>query len=244
LAKGVQRHAADEMNISEPARRVWRNLLFLMYGNEPYYSAERWDRSYLEGYNLDVCEQDARYGSLVSLLLRYDSGLPILDVGCGDGVLAEKFRRVSESRIVGIDYSEQAIKLAVAKNIQGGTFICSDYRSCDLQETFGIIVANESLYYINDAVPVLKKLCQFLSRNGVLIVSMYDAFDNRHIWTRVLKQFCVVRSLMVSDETYGKQWQIRVLRPIPGLAFSDQGHGATSHASGPANERINCADHR
>jgi trans-aconitate methyltransferase len=201
------------MIISAMLTRVWRNLLFLWAGNERYYPASRWERIYREGYDLDVCDQEVRYGALLALMERYDGPCPILDVGCGEGILEQKFRRLSSSRIVGIDYSEEAIKLAVAKNIPACEFVCADYRKCQLQQHFGIIVLNESLYYVDDVLRTLGELSHHLASDGVFIVSMYEGFSTHHIWRSLRKHYAVPRSIAVADETNGKKWRIRVLEP-------------------------------
>jgi trans-aconitate methyltransferase len=201
------------MIISDMLRVVWRNLLFLWVGNERYYPASRWDRIYREGYQLDIREQDARYGALLALMERYDSPRSILDVGCGEGILEQKFRRLSKSPMLGIDYSEEAINLATAKRIPACEFICANYRQCKLQQEFGIIVLNESLYYVDNVVETLDELSQHLSSDGVFIVSMFDAFSTRHIWRALRTHYAVLRSIVVRDEINGKKWLIRVLQP-------------------------------
>jgi 2-polyprenyl-3-methyl-5-hydroxy-6-metoxy-1,4-benzoquinol methylase len=195
-------------------RRAWRNLLFLWAGNERFYPASRWDSIYREGYHLDVHDQDARYGALLALLERYDTSGPILDVGCGEGLLAQKFRRLSNSPILGVDYSRPAIELANAKKIPECEFVCTDYRKINLQPQFGIIVLNESLYYVDDALEALNTLAQYLVSTGVLIVSMYDTFPTRCIWRRLGRHFGIMRSVVVEDETHSKSWRIRVLQPM------------------------------
>ena len=194
-------------------RTVWRNLLFLSRCNERYYPASRWDRIYAEGYHLDVREQDARYGALLAVMESYDKPCPILDVGCGDGILEQKFRRLSGSHMVGIDYSEEAIKLAAAKGIPSCEFVCADYRRCQFKQDFGIIVLNESLYYVDDVVRTLGGLSNHFSPGGVFVISMFEAFSNRRIWSTLRTHYVVLRSIVVEDETNGKKWGIRVLEP-------------------------------
>jgi trans-aconitate methyltransferase len=202
------------MSILAILRQAWRNLLFLWVGNERYYPASRWDRIYAEGYHLDVRAQDARYGALLALMKRYDSPCHVLDVGCGEGILEQKFRRLSNSRMVGIDYSAEAIRLANAKNIPDCEFLCADYRNGKLEHHFGIIVLNESLYYVDDVAGTLQVLSQHLSSDGVFIVSMYDSFATRHIWSALRRHYAVLRSVVVADETDGKKWRIGVLEPV------------------------------
>lgn len=217
------------MIISAMLKGVCRNLRFLWVGNERYYPASRWDRIYTGGYHLDVRDQDARYGALLALMERYDGPCPILDVGCGEGILEQKFRRLSRSRMLGIDYSQEAIKLANAKNIPACEFICADYRKCNLQQHFGIIVLNESLYYVDDVVGTLGELSQYLSSDGLFIVSMFDAFSTRHIWSALRTHYAVLRSIVVGDETHGKKWRIRVLEPAARHKSLEQDHRENKH---------------
>jgi trans-aconitate methyltransferase len=201
------------MSLSAILRRGLVNVRYLFVGNERYYPAKRWDSIYIQGYHLDVWEQDARYGALMGLMQRYEGQCPILDVGCGEGILEQKFRYVSKAPMLGVDYSREAIKLADARNIPQCQFICADYRKCDLRQHFSIIVFNESLYYVDDAVGALNDLSRYLSDEGVFIVSMFDAFPTRRIWSALRTDYLVQQSVVVRDETNGKMWRIRVLGP-------------------------------
>jgi 2-polyprenyl-3-methyl-5-hydroxy-6-metoxy-1,4-benzoquinol methylase len=196
--------------------RVIRHLL-LERSYERYYSAAGWDRSYTEGYVLNTTDQDARYGALLALMRRYDRGGAILDLGCGEGLLEEKYRRLSSSRMLGVDYSQEAIKLATGKTIPACQFVCADYRACEYPEAYGIIVLNESLYYLEDAPGVLRELSRRLSSEGVLIISMFQTLVTRRIWKAVLPEYLIVRSILVQDETHSKAWRIRVCKPKPRL---------------------------
>lgn len=193
------------------AKRVIRHLT-VERSYERYYSADGWDRSYLEGYVLDTNDQDARYGSLLALMQRHDRGEPILDLGCGEGLLEEKYRKLSASRLVGVDYSQAAIGLANAKKIPNCQFICADYRAFSLPEPCGTIVLNESLYYLEDAVSVLRELGQHLSSQGVLIISMFQTLVTRRLWKALLPDYVILQSVVVQDETHRRSWRIRVLK--------------------------------
>ncbi|MGH7971535.1 MAG: hypothetical protein ACREIC_22685 [Limisphaerales bacterium] len=95
------------MNVSAAyalAKRAARHLL-VERSYARYYSADGWEKSYQDGYVLGEDDQDARYGCLLMLLRRYDRGGPILDVGCGEGLLQERFRPFSSSPLIGVDYS-------------------------------------------------------------------------------------------------------------------------------------------
>lgn len=193
-------------------KRVLRHL-FVERSYERYYSASGWDHSYAQGYLLDASSQDARYGALLALMQRYDRGETILDLGCGEGLLAQKFRKLGASPIVGIDYASEAIRLANAKHLPNCQFVCADYRKYPYQGPYGLIVLNESLYYLEDAVDTLEQLSRHLAAEGVLVISMFRTLVTRRLWKALLPQYRSVQSVFVQDETHGRSWHIRVLQP-------------------------------
>lgn len=199
-------------------RRTFDNLRILCRGFEHYYSAGRWDELYLAGYNFDMRDQDARYGVLLALMKAWDAHRPVLDVGCGVGLMAQKFRQVSSSPFVGVDYSPRAIELALSDAIPACEFFCMDYRQCNFQQQFGIILFNESLYYVDDAAGTMRKFSSFLAPGGVFIISIYQAVFNRSIWRVLESEYSVRRSVVVTDETASKGWRIQVLQPSGRLA--------------------------
>ncbi len=193
-------------------KRVMRHL-FVERSYERYYSAAGWDRNYAKGYVLNTNDQDARYGALLALMRRYDQGEAILDLGCGEGLLEQKYRNLTSSPILGVDYSQEAINLASAKNIPACQFLCADYRACEYPEPYGLIVLNESLYYLEDAVGVVQELSRHLSPEGVLIISMFQTLVTRRIWKALVSHYLLLQSVVVQDETHDRSWRIRVLRP-------------------------------
>jgi trans-aconitate methyltransferase len=192
--------------------RVIRHL-FLDGSYERYYSPEIWDGKYASGYDLNAPAEDGRYGALLAVIRRFERGGSILDAGCGDGVLEEQLSRCSESRIVGIDYSQSAIDAANARRLPNCEFICSDYRGFQPRERFSVIVFNEALYYVEDYLATVEHLSGFLVEDGVLIVSMFETRVTSRIW-KALEGTCrFLQGAMIQDETTGTRWRIRVLQP-------------------------------
>jgi 2-polyprenyl-3-methyl-5-hydroxy-6-metoxy-1,4-benzoquinol methylase len=50
----------------------------------------------------------------------------ILDLGCGEGILHERMEKGSYSEFIGIDFSSESIKQAVAKNLKNAEFKVAD----------------------------------------------------------------------------------------------------------------------
>ncbi|XP_074846946.1 ubiquinone biosynthesis O-methyltransferase, mitochondrial [Carettochelys insculpta] len=106
------------------------------------------------------------------------SGIKILDVGCGGGLLSEPLGRLGAS-VTGIDPLEDNIKTAehhksfdpvLAKRIQ--------YKSCSLEEisedtteTFDVLVASEVVEHVADLETFIKYCYQVVKPEGSLFIT-------------------------------------------------------------------------
>jgi 2-polyprenyl-3-methyl-5-hydroxy-6-metoxy-1,4-benzoquinol methylase len=178
-----------------------------------YFSAEVWQGNWARGYGLNETKEDGRYGTLLRLMDRYAAGGPVLDVGCGDGILEERFCAAVPVDIVGIDYSPAAIARANARNIPNCKFLQADYRDFRSAQRFPLIVLNESLYYVEEFTRVMRDLSGRLAHDGVFIVSMYDTRVTRRIWKALDRTHVKLQGIDIRDEATGERWTIRVLRP-------------------------------
>jgi trans-aconitate methyltransferase len=179
-----------------------------------YYSAAVWEQRWTRGYGVAEGKERERYGALLTLMCRYAADGPILDAGCGDGVLEQHFRSVSPVRVVGIDYSLEAIERATARSVPGCVFAQADYREFAPAERFPLIVLNESLYYVDDFLGVLRSLARWLAEDGVFIVSMFDTLVTRRIWRALASTYEKLEDVEVRDQATARKWRIRVLRPL------------------------------
>lgn len=87
-----------------------------------------------------------QFSIIVSLVKEKSS---VLDIGCGDGILAERLARIKKCKVVGIDLDETAVKELKRSGVKG--------RVHDIDE--GIPFKNKSFDYVimSDVLQYLKK---------------------------------------------------------------------------------------
>ncbi len=189
-----------------PDLRLFRHL-FLDRSYERYYSAEKWERAYREGNGESTNPREAEhFQAIIEILRGYDKGA-LLDLGCGSGVLWEKYREASSSPLVGIDYSETAVARASQRHISDCRFIHADSRIWQPDRQFAVIVFNESLYYSDDFMELLCRAKKWLTPDGVFVVSMFNRLVTKRIWKEIAREYRTVESITVAGN-----WTIRVLR--------------------------------
>lgn len=198
--------------------RAFRHVL-LDQSYEPYYSSEIWEKKYREEhYHLGDPQEDGRFGALLQVLRRYDRG-PMLDLGCGDGLLWKHYRPLSDSPLVGVDYSDTAVAKANSLALANAEFHAADYRNFKPGRQLTVVVFNESLYYINSFLDAIATAENFLDEQGVIVVSMFDTLVTRRIWKRLLERRKWLQSISVHDQRSQRTWTIRVF-PGPGFKRS------------------------
>ena len=122
------------------------------------------------------------------------SGLRLLDIGCGGGLLSEPMARLGAD-IVAADASAANIEIARAHARQSGLTI--DYRATSAEnlseagETFDLVLNMEVIEHVDDPDFFLKTCCRLVRPNGL----MFIATINRTFKAKLLAIFIAERVL-------------------------------------------------
>jgi SAM-dependent methyltransferase len=124
-------------------------------------------------------------GKYIQQLLKY---LPkkstVLDLGCGAGIPVDDILLKAGHSVMGIDISEEQIKLA-RKNCKGGDYLVGDI--AELREKEYQVQAVVSFYTLfhtprTEHARILKTMASFLPPHGMLLLTMGDReFEGQHI---------------------------------------------------------------
>jgi 2-polyprenyl-6-hydroxyphenyl methylase/3-demethylubiquinone-9 3-methyltransferase len=102
------------------------------------------------------------------------SGLRILDIGCGGGILSEPLARLG-AQVVGADPSEANIE--VARKHAGLVDLMIDYRAAtaealaDKGERFDVVLALEVVEHVADVDLFVKRCAEMVRPNGMMIAA-------------------------------------------------------------------------
>ena len=101
------------------------------------------------------------------------SGINILDIGCGGGLLSEPMYKLG-ANVVGIDASKKNIEIAkfhAKKNNLRINYICSSPEILRTKKKFDVILNMEIIEHVEDIDFFIKKSSELLKKNGLMFVA-------------------------------------------------------------------------
>ena len=140
------------INARKPVGELGDKLLDRM--NESHESLAQWGVSHL-----DISKDDV-----------------ILDIGCGGGVNVERFLKMTESKVYGLDYSEIAVEKSTKLNqdaIDEGRCEVIQGSVSELpfeDKTFDIVTGFETVYFWPDFVNDCKEVRRVLKDDGIMFI--------------------------------------------------------------------------
>jgi trans-aconitate methyltransferase len=108
-----------------------------------------------------------KYGEDILNLLDIEKGMKILDLGCGNGALAEKMADFGAD-VIGMDASREMLEVA-KNNYPELTFIQDDAVGFTLTEQVDVIFSNAVFHWIDDQDGLLDSVYNGLKMNGYLV---------------------------------------------------------------------------
>ena len=127
-----------------------------------------WERSsFHSSYNAVL----AKYKALSCI--ENSTGLSLLDIACGDGLLTEIFS-THFSRVVGVDASSKHLSVA-RERLSGVRFYESLIEEFTIEEKFDSVFMLDLLEHVLEPAQVLRKAASFLNDGGRLVVHVPNA---------------------------------------------------------------------
>lgn len=96
----------------------------------------------------------------------------ILDLGCGQGVIAKYLAKTKTREVIGIDKNQERIPKSNSRNLE---FQYADIRKYPLEDADAIVIS-DVLHHLNyqDQEKLLAKVARALKKGGILVVKEID----------------------------------------------------------------------
>ncbi len=133
------------------------------------------------------------------------SGIDILDIGCGGGLLSEPMCRLG-ANLTGIDASIKNIKTAkfhAKKNGLKINYICSSPEKLKLSKKFDVILNMEIVEHVEDISFFLKSCSKLLKKNGLMFVATINKTLKSYVFAIVGAEY-VLRWLPIGTHEWEK----------------------------------------
>jgi 2-polyprenyl-3-methyl-5-hydroxy-6-metoxy-1,4-benzoquinol methylase len=195
-------------------------VYFRWYNN---LRSDQWNDDSFDWQGLTSVTQQPRYQEIARVVGEFCPSGSVLDVGCGEAVLADY---LPESvTYTGIEPSAKASAVASAK-IPCHHITAEDFISGE--ERWDCIVFNEMLYYSQAPQAILLKFSRLLRPNGIIIISIYQKRDSwrarlrfsmtnarctRKVTAFLASEYWTVEQDSKIDQPDRQPWWLLVARP-------------------------------
>ena len=133
------------------------------------------------------------------------SGINILDIGCGGGLLSEPMSRMG-ANVTGIDASDKNIKIAklhAKKNKLKINYLCSSPEKFKITKKFDVILNMEIVEHVEDIDFFLKSCSKLLKKNGLMFVATINKTLKSYFFAIVGAEY-VLRWLPIGTHEWEK----------------------------------------
>ena len=133
------------------------------------------------------------------------SGISILDIGCGGGLLSEPMSRMG-ANVTGIDASDKNIKIAKLhskKNKLKINYLCSSPEKLKIKKKFDVILNMEIVEHVEDVEFFLKSCSKLLKKNGLMFVATINKTLKSYVFAIVGAEY-ILRWLPIGTHEWEK----------------------------------------
>lgn len=132
-------------------------------------------------YDEKMKQLNCQIPNLIAQKLKNQSFENVLDLGCGTGACG-KFLKSQSSHLIGVDASENMIKIAKEKQLYNELYTqdIADYLS-QKKENFDLIISADVFCYINKLNDIIKQTHKALSDNGFFIFTVEKSIEDDKI---------------------------------------------------------------
>ena len=101
----------------------------------------------------------------------------ILDIGCGGGVNIEKFLKITQNNVDGLDYSEVSVSESIKRNqiaVDNGRceIIHADVSNMPIEdESYDLVTGFETIYFWPDLSETFKEVSRIIKPNGQFLIA-------------------------------------------------------------------------
>ena len=116
--------------------------------------------------------------------VKVDHHAEILDIGCGGGVNIEKFLKLTDNNVDGLDYSDVSVKESLKRNrkaVDGKRCKVIQANVCDMpleDESYDLVSAFETVYFWPDIENTFKEVSRIIRQNGQFMIA--QGTDGNH----------------------------------------------------------------
>ena len=133
------------------------------------------------------------------------SGINILDIGCGGGLLSEPMSRMG-ANVTGIDASDKNIQIAklhAKKNNLKINYFCLSPEKLKITKKFDVILNMEIVEHVEDIDFFLKSCSKLLKKNGLMFVATINKTLKSYVFAIVGAEY-VLRWLPIGTHEWEK----------------------------------------
>ena len=133
------------------------------------------------------------------------SGIKILDIGCGGGLLSEPMSRMG-ANVTGIDASDKNIKIAKLhskKNKLKINYLCSSPEKLKIEKKFDVILNMEIVEHVEDIDFFLRSCSKLLKKNGIMFIATINKTLKSYVFAIVGAEY-ILRWLPIGTHEWEK----------------------------------------